>query len=136
MTADSKIEQLTDLQQKLHPTRFSDISPQMSAYMAFFLGINPVTDPWIISMDVTSDKYISIISQGNIKEGGNFIESWLEMKENLDNIIKAVGNDLNSKEKAEAYTLFYTTINHQFLFMSNPQLEKIALQEMLSSHWK
>ena len=77
------------LQQKLHPARFSDMSPQMAAIVGCIIGI-PCIDPSLTSMHITSDGFVLATAEGDI--GANdFIGSADDLDRNWENLLVAAG---------------------------------------------
>lgn len=81
---------------KVHPARFANMSPRMAALVGYLIG-EEFTNPVIVSLTVTSDKFLLAMRKGDI--GFNdFIESEEDFKNNLEYLINAVP-DLTDEEK-------------------------------------
>jgi len=90
------------LAEKLHPSRFTEISPKMAAIVGYVLG-EKWTNPSIVSMTTTSDEFVMAMIEGDI--GYNeFIGSLRETGDNFDCLIEAAG--LTREEQDEAVLLF------------------------------
>lgn len=80
---------LASLVKKLHPARFSDMSPRMAAYVAYLLGQNWTT-PSIGGMAVTSDGYLIC--------DGEFHGAMSDFDDNLRNLVQVIGDNLYDQE--------------------------------------
>jgi hypothetical protein len=99
---EGRLQPMSTLAQKLHPCRFTAMSSRMAALVGHFLG-ESFTSPEIISLFVTSDKFILAMNAGEIGYD-TFIGSVSDLKRNWDALLLAA--DLTSEERVEADRLF------------------------------
>jgi hypothetical protein len=102
---------MIDLRQKLHPARFTAMSPLMAALVGHFLG-ESFTTPEIASVTVTSDGFILAMLKGDIGYN-DFIGSFADLKRNWDTLLDAA--ELIEDEHAEASRLFNDKVQHPSL---------------------
>jgi len=77
------------LAEKLHPSRFTDMSGKMAAMVAYILG-ETWTDPQIISLSITSDGYLlGRDTERGFDTGGRFLGCAADLYTNLRNLFEA-----------------------------------------------
>lgn len=85
---------MTMLAQKLHPDRFTAMSPKMAAIVGYILG-EAWTEPTIEDLNITSDEFVVALTS----VGDDIIGSASDLERNLFNLIKAA--ELTDKESQE-----------------------------------
>jgi len=90
------LEELEVLKQKLHPSRFSNISGKMSAIVGFILD-ERYSDPVIVDMTVTSDSMVLAQREGDCGMN-DFIGAFVDMWHNWKGLLWAA--ELTDKERA------------------------------------
>ena len=96
----------TGLAEKLHPARFSEISPLMAAIVGYVLG-ESFTEPTIAELAVSElENTVYIRQEGAL--GFEGIQSLDDLRNNWNRLMDAA--DLTSEERAEAVRLFHVKV--------------------------
>lgn len=93
---------MSTLNEKLHPNRFSEMSPFMAAIVAFVLG-ESWTDPGIAEIAVSETENLVYIRKAD-GVGFDGIESLSDLRNNWNRLLDAAG--LTDEERHEAVRLF------------------------------
>ena len=92
------------LADKLHPSRFSEMSPKMAAIVAFLVG-EEWTNPTIRTLSITSDGYVV--------SDKHFIGTAEDLENNLEALIHAA--ELTEDETLELRGLMLKIDDHRLL---------------------
>lgn len=93
---------MTALAQKLHPDRFTEMSPFMAAVVGFVLG-EAWTDPAIAEITVSeSEDLVYVRKAGGV--GFDGVQSLTDLRNNWNRLLDAAG--LTPDERREAVRLF------------------------------
>ena len=94
-------------QVKLHPGRFSAMSPMMAALVGAVTG-EAYTDPALRHLHVTSDGFVLAEAEGDL--GANHsIGTWEDWDRNWRNLLSAAGLTDDERQRAEAARAAVTT---------------------------
>jgi hypothetical protein len=98
---------MSNLNEKLHPSRFSEMSPFMAAIVAFVPG-ESWTNPAIAEITVSeSEDLVYIRKAGSV--GFEGVQSLTDLRNNFNRLLDAA--DLTSLERQEAVILFVTRVS-------------------------
>ena len=93
----------TTLHNKLHPARFTDMSPKMAAIVGVILG-QDFTTPALAAITTTSDGFLLGMNRGDC--GFNvFIGSYSDLERNWSNLLDCA--ELTDDERIEAQGLYH-----------------------------
>lgn len=92
----------SDLNEKLHPSRFSEMSPLMAAIVGYVLG-ESFTKPTIAELTVSEQENLVYIRQDGAV-GFEGLQSLEDLRNNWNRLIDAAG--LTDEERKEAVELF------------------------------
>jgi hypothetical protein len=92
---------------KLHPSRFSDMSPKMASIVGYIIGEKWVT-PQVSGLIVTSDNFVMASVEGSFHD--YFIGDYSDLTRNWTNLTKVAG--LLPDELALAGRLFNEKVKH------------------------
>lgn len=99
---------IVELQRKLYPGRFPNMSSKMAAIVGYLLG-QEYTSPALDSICVTSDGYCLAQQAGDI--GFNhFLGDYADLAMNWQNLMECVG--LSTDEETYCLNLLQTRIQH------------------------
>jgi IS4 transposase len=124
-------EDIQRLANKLHPGRFSDMSPKMAAMLSGILG-ESWTEPVIHHMAITSDGHLI-----DGVPGGGYLGVAADLERNVYNLLQVA--DLTPNETRLFLALYRNWINPDY---RNPDLNfggwmyYSPFQEMLKDHTK
>lgn len=93
---------MTTLAQKLHPDRYSEMSPMMAAIVAYVLG-ESWTSPQITELTVSESEDLVYIRKSD-SVGFDGIQSLTDLRNNWNRLLDAAG--LTQEERREAVRLF------------------------------
>lgn len=93
---------MTTLAQKLHPKRFTEMSPFMSAVVAYVLG-ESWTEPYIAEITVSETEDLVYIRKADAV-GFDGVQSLTDLRTNWNRLLDAAG--LTPDERREAVRLF------------------------------
>ena len=97
------------LAEKLHPTRFTEMSGKMAAIVSFVLD-ESWTEPRITALSVTSDGFVTTDAE--------FLGEAADLDRNLLNLLVAAG--LNQEERAEFERLYRERVDDWRPVLSGP----------------
>ena len=86
---------LAELKDRLHPKRFTEMSPKMASIVAYILGENWVT-PQVSGIMVTSDGFALASVQGDLGYN-HFLGAASDLENNLERLEQAAG--LNEEQR-------------------------------------
>lgn len=92
----------SNLVEKLHPTRFSEMSPLMAAIVGYVLG-ESFTNPTIAELTVSEQENLVYIRQEGA-EGFEGVQSLEDLRNNWNRLLDA--GELTAEERKEAVRLF------------------------------
>lgn len=92
---------IDNLQKKLHPSRFSNMSPKMAWIISAIIGTDWSKGP---RGESPHGAHFSITSDGHIISGNMYLGDANEFKENIDNLIKCA--ELSTQEQ-QAFDLLF-----------------------------
>jgi hypothetical protein len=90
---------IATLKKKLHPDRFTEMSPKMAAIVAYILD-EGWTDPKLVEMVVTSDGHILGRHDGDIGLN-DFMGAESDLVRNWNNLLDCAGLDEEERTEAE-----------------------------------
>ncbi|NOT00468.1 MAG: hypothetical protein HOP29_07550 [Phycisphaerales bacterium] len=98
---------MTTLAQKLHPDRFTEMSPFMAAIVGYVLG-ETLTDPAIAEITVSeSEDLVYVRKAGGVGFSG--VQSLTDLRNNWNHLLDAAG--LTPDERREAMRLFMARVS-------------------------
>lgn len=97
---------MNTLSEKLHPDRFTEMSPFMAAIVAYVLG-ETWTDPDIAEIKVSeTEDLVYVRKAGGV--GFDGIQSLTDLRNNWNRLLDAA--DLTPEQRREAVTLFRSRV--------------------------
>ncbi len=98
---------MTTLAQKLHPDRFTEMSPFMAAIVGYVLG-ESLTDPAIAEITVSeTEDLVYVRKAGGV--GFDGVQSLTDLRNNWNRLLDAAG--LTPEERREAMQLFTARVS-------------------------
>lgn len=98
---------VTSLSDKLHPTRFSEMSPLMAAIVGYVIG-KSFTEPTIAELTVSEQENLVYIRQEGAA-GFEGVQSLEDLRNNWNRLLDAA--ELTADERTEAVTLFNARVS-------------------------
>jgi hypothetical protein len=113
---------LKSLHRKLNPRRFPGMSPKMTAFVCYMLGMDAMTNPAIVELMRLDDNSLMLRRTGDC--GFDHLESWADFARNWNELIKCVSNgrqdDLTEQEQQLARELL-EIVEHGTSFTALPR---------------